>query len=166
VDRLKRDPASALRAIEATAVPRLLASSVGGAIVFERVANSSETRWYSLRDLKQLSVLAASLRPGSMVSFYFDGRIATGTYGADVRREILRTAAPSADVIIGALGADGLELDIGYICGERDLDDYPEILNLGATVIYGPYPGRDDDGENAVTLVLPDLDGVVRGHPY
>jgi hypothetical protein len=27
-------------------------------------------------------------------------------------------------------------------------------------------PGRDNDGVNAVTLTLPDLDGTVRAHPH
>jgi hypothetical protein len=28
------------------------------------------------------------------------------------------------------------------------------------------YPGRDNDGESAITLDLPDADGVVRRHPH
>jgi hypothetical protein len=32
--------------------------------------------------------------------------------------------------------------------------------------MFGAFPGRDDDGERALTLPLPDADGVVRPHPH
>jgi hypothetical protein len=33
-------------------------------------------------------------------------------------------------------------------------------------VLLGAYPSADDDGTDAVTLVVPDADGQVRAHPH
>jgi hypothetical protein len=40
----------------------------------------------------------------------------------------------------------------------------PRLLRARHAVVR--YPGRDNDGVNAVTLTLPDLDGTTRTHPY
>jgi hypothetical protein len=159
------DPRPSLRAIEESTVPRLLGSRE--AIVLECIARGGgATRWYSVRSAEQLSTLAARLRPGSRVSFYFDGRFQSRVYGPTVLNEILRGAAPGHDIIIAAPSADGIELEHGYICGPGDLDAYPDMLRPGRVVIFGPDPPRENDGDRAVTLVLPDSDGVVRRHPY
>jgi hypothetical protein len=45
---------------------------------------------------------------------------------------------------------------------ERDFDGFTSLRQ----VFYGVFPPMDNDGKDAVTVTLPDLDGVVRDHPY
>jgi hypothetical protein len=33
-------------------------------------------------------------------------------------------------------------------------------------VFYGATPDRENDGTHAVTVTLPDADGIVRPHPH
>jgi len=40
------------------------------------------------------------------------------------------------------------------------------VVGGSAHIFYGPFPSPDDDGVNAITIVLPDVDGFVRPHPY
>ncbi len=159
-------PAIALGAIEATGVPRLLARYPDGAVVLERIARGGgATRWYSLSDVGQLRSLVAKLSPRSSVSFYFDDRLCVRPYDAEVARELLRIAERDREAVVGTL-ADGIEFHVEFVAGPRDLEEYAESLAPGTSVIYGPFPAADNDGEFAVTLALPDADGVVRAHPH
>lgn len=156
----------ALRAIEATAVPELLGRP-NGAVVLERIARGAgATRWYRLRDFEQLRSLTKRLSPGSSVSFYFDDRVRAQEYGGEVREGILRIAESDGDAVVGTLKADAIELDVEFIAGPSELEEYAESLTPGARVFYGPFPARDNDGEFAVTFDLPDSDGIVRQHPH
>lgn len=159
---------TALRAIEATSVPRLLAASSRGAVVLERIAaGGGDTRWYWLRDAAHLRLFSATVRPGSEVQFYFDGRIKTGPCDPDVRREARLIAERDGEVVLGTVATDGIEaVDASHLPDASDLDEYFESLSPGALLIYGPYPSRDGDDEDAVTLAMPDIDGVVRPHPH
>jgi hypothetical protein len=150
-------PVIALRAIEATAVPELLDRHPKGAVVLERIARGAgATRWYSLRDPEQLQSLAERLSPGSSLNFYFDDRIRPREYGSEVAGEILRIAERDRDAVVGTLRADGIELDVEFIAGPRELEEYAESLTPGAPVFYGRFLARDNDDEFAVTLDLPD----------
>ena len=160
-------PVIALRAIEATSVPKLFARHRRGAVVLERIARGGgATRWYSLRDQEQLQSLAERVSPGSSVSFYFDDRVRVGQYSRELGREILRIAKRDRDAVVGTPTADAIELDVEFIAGPRELDEYAASLTPGARVFYGPFPARDNDGDVAVTLDLPDADGIVRQHPH
>ena len=156
-----------LDAMEATEVPSRLAARIGETIVLECIARGGgATRWYSVDAAAQLPELARQVRHGSRLSFYFGRQFERRVYATPVLNEILRDAAPQHDVVIATPKVDGLKLDVGLICGEADLDDYPDILRAGATLFFGLGPPRMTDDDTLVTVVLPDRDGVVRAHPY
>jgi hypothetical protein len=155
----------ARRAIDSTAVPRLVDQH--GAVVLERLARAAgATRWFFIRRPDQLEALAGRLSPGSSVSFYFDDRIKHTAFDADVAEAILRFAAEDGDAVVGRLSADEIEIEVEIVAGRSDLDDFAESLVPGQPVFAGRFPARDDDAVRAVTLDLPDRDGIVRPHPH
>jgi hypothetical protein len=157
--------ALARRAIDTSDVERLLAQH--SAVVLERIARSGgTTRWFFIQGLDQLEALAAALSPGSSVSFYFDDRIRRMELVPQIAEQILRFAAEEGDAVVGRLGADGIEIEVQYVAGPNDLEDIAESLVPGEQVFFGRYPARDNDTVRAVTLDLPDSDGVVRPHPH
>jgi hypothetical protein len=150
-------------AIEATPVPRLVA--VGRAIVLERYARGGgATRWYWIRSAADLSQVVELLRPGSAVSFYFDDRIAVGD-PITAGDEIVAIAARDINAVVAAHSGQP-ELRVDFPAGPLDLAEFVDELQPGDTFLYGAYPAADNDGKRAVSVVLPDADGVVRRHPY
>lgn len=157
----------ALGAIEATSTPLLLTESGSGAVVLERIARAAgATRWYVIRHASELQALARRLSPGSSVSFYFDERMTVGQYDDEVAEQVLALAARDGAAVLGTLAHDAMEVLVEYIAGPQELDEYTAGLSQGTSVVFGAVPGRDNDGLHAVTLDLPDLDGVVRPHPH
>jgi hypothetical protein len=150
-----------------SSIPALLAGAPADVVVLERIARGAgATRWFVLHDPEELGVLVSRLSPGSSVSFYFDGRLAASRYDLSVRSELLAIAELDGDAVIGRLGGDQIELDVEFVAGPTELAEYESQLLPGATVIYGRFPARDNDGARAVTVDLPDRDGVVRPHPH
>ena len=138
-----------------------------GAIALERLARAAgATRWFALQHVSQLDDLSLRLSPGSSLSFYFDGRLASRKYSPEVRRQILTIAERDKDAVVGFLSADGLAIEVTFVAGEDDLEQFVQTLSPNAVVFVGAFPARDNDGENAITVDLPDLDGVVRKHPH
>jgi hypothetical protein len=138
-----------------------------GAIVLERIAmGGGATRWYSCPDSNHLAALEAQLSPGSQVSFYFDGRIHVAPASPDAAGPMKRIIAETGDVVAGVLASDDLHLDMQVISGPTEVDEFIAAVGDSEHLFYGPFPSSDDDGVNAITMVLPDLDGVVRPHPY
>jgi hypothetical protein len=159
--------AVALDALRATAAPQLVVDAPAGAVVLERIARGAgATRWFRVGDERDLEQLAGRLSPGSAVSFYFDGRLASRVYDLSVGRRLLAIAAQDGDAVIGRLGDDQFEINVEFVSGPAELEEYASELPSGAEVIYGRFPGRDNDGLRAVTIDLPDRDGVVRPHPH
>lgn len=159
-------PTLALSAIEAAGVPRLLTRQ-HTAIVLERLARAAgSTNWYFVDDPPELEDLAKRLRPGSSLSFYFDGRLAARPYDSEVAQQILEIARRDRDAVVGRLCADGMTIEVDFVASKSELDDFVQNLEPGELIFYGPFPARDNDGERAVTIALPDRDGVVRPHPH
>jgi hypothetical protein len=155
-----------LDAIEASAAPSLVARE-GGAVVLERIARGAgATRWFALRNPDQIPTLAQRLSPGSLVSFYFDGRLAGCTYDREVARAVLAIAEHDGDAVIGRLRVGEIDLEVEFVAGPSELAAYESGLAPGAEVIFGRFPAPDNDGERAVTITIPDRDGVGRGHPH
>lgn len=151
-------------ALKAARVECLLAEH--SAIVLERIARGAgETRWYWVRSDDDLDRLCALLSPGSSVSFYFDDRIRLAALDDGVV-QILDVVADAGDAVLGKLGNDGLEIVVDFVAGPGDLSEFKSELATLQPVFFGAFPGRDNDGRNAITLSLPDIDGVVRMHPH
>jgi len=70
------------------------------------------------------------------------------------------------EIVVGHLAADQLHITVDYPSGSEGLDEFTQILGSDSWIYFGRFPGRDNDGIHAVTLTLPDLDGITRTHPY
>jgi len=124
------------------------------------------TSWYLCADASVLDEVASRLRPGSCVSFYFDDRIRDAAYTSELLVEIQRLTAEDIDIVFGALAPDGIDIHVDYPSTPGEVADDAAELSTGARVFFGLVPARDNDGVDAVTLNLPDADGVVRSHPH
>ncbi|MFE7707252.1 hypothetical protein ACFU6I_15900 [Streptomyces sp. NPDC057486] len=148
-------------------IGNLIDSSEHEAIALERVARAAgRTNWFSCRISVDFSELTRRFLPGSCVSVYLDGRIAWHRYDESVRESIIRIAAEEHDCVVGVRGVDQFSIEVDFIGGPAELDVYEQTLGNLSKVYYGSFPGRDDDGLNAVTLIVPDADGIRRDHPY
>ena len=153
----------ALARIEETAIVQQLRKRQ--AVVVESLARGAgATNWYFLTSVDRLADLAARLRPGSLVTFYFDGRISEGDPAA-TKDEIVAIARRDGDAVVAAFDGD-LELRVDFPAGRSDLEDFLEQLEPGDRFFYGPVPAAENDGVDAISLVLPDADDIVRQHPY
>lgn len=137
------------------------------AVVLERIARGGgATNWYYCSDESALSHVEQRLSPGSVVSFYFDDRIKRGSSKSDLSQTVLRVLEREPDCVVGVLGPGRIEIDVCYVTGQGDLDEFVDSLPAGAVFFYGEFPARDSDGVQAITVVIPDPDGVVRDHPH
>jgi hypothetical protein len=165
----KSDPSFVTLAERALAATPILAHIAAGreAVVLERHAyGAGYTTWYSCRSPGDLAALTTELKPRSLVSFYFDGRIRRTADRSFVRAEVERITAVEPDAVSGALAPDGLHIQHWCVCGLADLEEFLAELDGPRDLFVGAFPDRDNDGVRAVTFVLPDADGVVRRHCY
>jgi hypothetical protein len=151
-------------ALVATRVAELLRSRP--AVVLERIARAAgSTRWYRCRDCATLEALEPLLRSGSVVSFYFDGRIKNSPSAGEVSAAVQTIIERTGEAVFGLLDTDGIQIKDSLVCSSEDLAESMEDAECATEFFYGEFPYPDDDGLNAVTLRLPDSDGVVRMHP-
>jgi hypothetical protein len=137
------------------------------AIILERIAmGGGATRWYYYSDNIRLEAIEAQLRPGSIVSFYFDDRFQSGFYSLEIKLDAERIIAEIGEVVVGVLAKDGLHIAVEMVTGPNELAEFASNTNSSSRVFYGAFPAQDNDGARAVTVTLPDIDGVVRRHPH
>lgn len=159
-------PAIARAVIDSTAAPELLERQPP-AVVLERIARGGgATNWFLLRTPNDLEALSNRLRPGSCVSFYFDDRFTLGAIDADARAVILDIATLDSSAVLGAVSDSTIEISVDFPSGKSELDAFLSDHEAAASFVYGRFPGRDDDGTRAVTVTLPDADGITRAHPH
>ena len=145
----------------------LAAASAQPVIVLERVARAAgRTNWFACRTAAEYDGIAPGFLPGSKVSVYFDGRLSFHRYDDSVRAEILRIARRDHDCVVAVLGAAHPRLEVEFIAGASELDEFEQTLGDLSEVCFGAYPGDENDGTNALTWTVPDPDGVVRAHPH
>ncbi|WP_406861221.1 hypothetical protein ABZO31_12480 [Streptomyces sp. HUAS MG47] len=145
----------------------LIDEASADAVVLDRVAyGAGATRWFVCRTAGEYTGVRGAFGARDCVSVYLDGRIGRVAYGPSVRAEILRIAARDRDCVVGVLRDGSCVLEVEYIAGEAELDEFEESLGRAAEVYVGAFPGRDDDGVRAVTFVVPDPDGTVRAAPH
>ena len=137
------------------------------AVVLERPKHGGgATDWYFCQSEPQLRDVENALSPGSVVSFYFDNRIERQAYSPSLRPTLEEIIADTGDVVLGFLQDDGLHLSLEVVDNPLELGEFLSSVDDGTEVFFGAFPARDDDGVHAVTLVLPDEDGVVRAYPH
>jgi len=74
----------------------------------------------------------------------------------------MRARQSHRPVIVGQLATDDLHINVDYPSTPEYLTDVTQTLGTHSWIYFGPFPGRDNDGTKAVTLTLPDLDGITR----
>lgn len=152
-------------ALSATPVRALLESN--SAVVLERIARGGgATKWYYCSDQQCLEDLELSLSPGSAVSFYFDGRISRTLFSKEIANILVDKVIDAGELLVGVHRSNSQRIDVEIISGIHELMEFLSGVIPGALIFYGPYPERDNDGVDAVTVILPDADGVVRPHPH
>lgn len=156
-----------LEAVGRTPVADLLEQRPEGrAFVLERIAHGGgATNWFVVRTVEDVRTLAERLRPGSLVSFYFDDRFTAGAIDRNTRASILEIAERDTSAVVGALDDGDIGLTVDFPSSAGELDEFV-AEHEGATFVFGRFPARANDGSAAVTLTLPDADGQVRSHPY
>ena len=156
---------TALAAIGAKAAPAQMAAKLP-AIVLERIARGGgATDWYVLREPRDINALAAQLKPARCVSFYFDDRLTLGEIDDGARASLVAIAERDTSAVIGATRSDDIGVEVDFPSSVAEIDEFVND-HPNAIFMFGAFPGRDDDGEQAITLTLPDADGVVRPHPH
>lgn len=152
-------------AVFATPVPGLLADHP--AVVLERTSpGAGATRWYYAVTRGDLEQVCEQLFPGSAVSFYFDGRIELRPWDDETEILVLDLITATGDAVVGRRDPDGIEIAVDCVAGANELDDFADRLVPPTAIFVGAFPARDNDGADAVTIMLPDRDGVTRPHPH
>jgi hypothetical protein len=117
------------------------------AVVLERIARGGgATNWYYCRDRAEMTAIEEKLSSGSVVSFYFDGRIRHAVYSAEVAADLEAAIAKNGEVVVGALRNDGVQVDATVAVSLDDLGDFMSALAPSPELFYGAFPGRDNDG--------------------
>jgi hypothetical protein len=137
------------------------------AVVLDRIARGGGAcNWYYCRGAAELDTLEERLSPGGVVTFYFDDAIRRSFKSPQLNAEIEKIIAEMGDAMVGVLGEDGVEVTASIVVSGEDLAEFMSEVPSTALVFYGTFPGREDDGRRAVTVTLPDRDGVIRSHPH
>jgi hypothetical protein len=153
------------RALAKVGARDLLAES--GAVVLERIARGGgATSWYFCKGSERLADLAKKLSPGSVVSFYFDQRIRRAVSLGEARRDIEIAISADREAVVGLLNDNGLTIDVELVSNISEFDHLVRGLVEIDRLFYGRFPERDNDGRRAITVSLPDADGIVRPHPH
>ena len=137
------------------------------AIVLERIARGGgATNWFYCKDDASLDVIEQRLSPGSVVSFYFDDRITKTHYSQELNVRIEEIIATTGDCVIGSLEEDSIAIDVDFVTGTNELLNFVSDLAPSTLFFFGQFPAQDNDGDGAITIILPDTDGIVRAHPH
>lgn len=151
--------------IAATSIAKRLREA--SAIVLERLPRAAgQTNWYQCSDQDGLNQIVGALSPGSKVSFYFDGRIAQNAYTPQTKSAIEAIANRDREAVIGVLQADGFRIECDFVSSGDEIEEFIADHPNVPAIYFGAFPAADNDGVQAVTMTLPDRDGVVRHHPY
>jgi hypothetical protein len=137
------------------------------AVVLERLARGGgSTHWYYCTSDDDLPRIAKLVHHGSVVSFFFDDRLRVVSSKRGVLADLLELLQSQKEVIAGILRSGGHQFDVDYLTGKEEITAYLDDAPANATLMYGAFPGRDNDGHQAITITVPDLDGVTRNHPH
>jgi hypothetical protein len=112
----------------------------------------------------ELVDLAERSTPGSLVTFCFEG-FSESRVDDNPAEAILGIAAMDHDAVILAR-TRSLELRVEYVSNGSELHDFLADLAPEDCIIFGRFPDAGNYSLGAVTMTLPDDDGVTRPHPY
>lgn len=165
---LKRDDSftSVVRAaLAATQVTERLRH--GEAVILERIARGGgATNWYYCRSPSEMPTIEALLHPGSVVSFYFDGRVQHSRNSPELMNALEDKIHKNGELVVGLLGKDRIRIEATIVVSLEDLAELVSAIDTASELFHGAFPGRDNDGRQAVTITLPDADGSLGSHPH
>jgi hypothetical protein len=152
-------------ALAGTPIRDLLTSNA--ALVLERIARGGgRTEWYYCSGPAGLEVVERQLSPGSAVSFYFDGRISSSSISPQLAADIFTLIHRVGEIVVGVLAEDGVKINVDFPSSTEEVTELMSTTSPASRVFYGEFPAQDNDGTRAVSLILPDRDGIVRRHPH
>ena len=134
-----------------------------GAIVMERLVGNA-TRWYHCADAAALDGIVERLSPGSQVSFFFDRRLLRSRVSGRTQVEMGELIAKHGEIALGSQAEGEVEIDMWRVTSQADARDFVSPLQPTTWIVFGAIPRQDDDGKGAITVALPDADGVTRDH--
>jgi len=141
-------------------------------LILERWARGAgQTSWFLLRSPEDARIVREALRPGSAVTAYFQPSLPVSGALDDTLEQAVVALVRSVDypregVVALVERDDSPELDPEFIdAAEDDVHAWAQE-NRGRRAWAGLYPGRVDDGIAGLTAIVPDADGIVRGHPH
>lgn len=137
------------------------------AVVLERIARGGgATNWWYLRRPPDLDEVLSRVRPGSVVSFYFDGRMPVLPLDEETPQQIGAILDRAGECVVGWVVPGTAAVEVDFLTTRAEVAEFICSAPADAELLFGPFPARDNDGVNAFTVTLPDADGVVRAHPH
>jgi hypothetical protein len=131
------------------------------------LTGAGQTRWFFCATSFDLDRLNEELRPGSLVTAYFDGRIQRARF-RDIRREhIEEICSDGGECVAGQLVSGSIQVNLLFVEGWADFLYLFNGCDPDSIFFYGAYPndGLWDVGKS-ISFIVPDEDGVFREHPY
>jgi hypothetical protein len=106
------------------------------------------------------------LSGGSSVSFYFSGRLHIAVDDDAARQAMFDGITGSGELVLGYPAQGNSQLDMAIVSGPSELTEHLMLHPEGSLVVWGDWPAREDDGQDAITVDLVDADGMLRPHPH
>lgn len=136
-------------------------------VVLERLARGGgATKWYLIRSREDVEPVFEMFRGGSCVSFYFADQLHAEVDTDDARQRMFDELSVEGELVAGYPSEFNPELDMEIISGPGELGSYVVSHPEGQVIVWGRWPGKDNDGRDAITINLVDDDGIIRSHPH
>ena len=153
------------------AEPRLvqrLARPWDRVVVLERLARGGgDHRWFYATKIEEIEAVFSMLRGGSWVSFYFGDDLAVESLSEDTVGRMFEVVQAAGEIVLCTPTQGRVDVDDrGLPTGPPGLAEALSFIRPGSLVIWGRFPGPEDDGESAISIRLVDRDGVLRPHPH
>jgi hypothetical protein len=133
----------------------------------EEVGQSAgAARWFFETSQAMLEQVFGLLCGGSSVSFYFSRYLHVRTDDEAARQEMFDELTENGELILGYPTQGAAELEIAIVNGPSELTECLMFHSEGALAVWGQWPPRASDGEEAITVDLVDADGALRRHPH
>jgi hypothetical protein len=136
-------------------------------VILERLARAGgATRWFFISSQPMLEDVFDVLSGGSSVSFYFLGHLHVEVDDDATRQAMFGEITRSGELVLGYPAQGNSQLEMAIISGPSELTECLILHPEGSLVVWGDWPAREDDGNDAITVDLVDADGMQRLHPH
>lgn len=136
-------------------------------VVLERLARGAgAARWFFAANLAALERVFDLLRGGSNVSIYFSGQLHVEVDDETSRQHMFDEVTQHGEVVLGYPSSSDPDLEMTIISGPSELTEFLMLHPEGSLAVWGQWPSRANDGNDAITVDLVDADGALRSHPH